>query len=248
MQNCSNKYQASILKRGFTLIELSIVLVIIGLIVAGITGGQALVKSSELKSIINQFNAVQTAAQAYNLEYRDLPGDHSSAFRYFDTNGSGSDICGANSASPTGCNGDGDGRIDTAERYRFWQHLSLAEIFPGTFTGVAESSSPVMEGGINVPEAKIKGGALDVAYYSPNGGKSANYIKFGAEDSALINNSIISVTDAVAIEKKIDDGLADSGKLFAENGSDASSPLCLSSGSYLYSSTGQKCVLSIALE
>ncbi len=40
------------LKMGFTLIELSIVIVIIGLIVAGIIGGQSLVRQAKVRPII----------------------------------------------------------------------------------------------------------------------------------------------------------------------------------------------------
>lgn len=234
--------------RGFTLIELSIVLVIIGLIVAGITGGQALVKSSELNAIVTEFRSVRTAVQAYELQFRTLPGDHSSAYRYFDRDGTGNDECGSNSAAPSGCNGDGDGRIDVAERYRFWQHLTLSENYPGSFTGEAESSAPVMEGGVNVPESQVKGGALDVVFNAPNGAAGSNFIRLGSEDGALVRNSILSVTDAVSIDNKIDDGEADSGKLYAEDGADASSPSCLNNGEYLLSSTGQKCRLNMALE
>jgi len=233
---------------GFTLIELSIVLIIIGLIVAGITGGQSLVKSAELNSIVTQINNVKTAVSSYELQYNYLPGDHINAYSYFDTDGSGSDICGADSAAASGCNGDGDGIIDAAERYRFWQHLALEGTIKGTFSGVAEAASPTMEAGVNVPESSIKGGALDVSNYSPNGGTTTNYIKFGSQDGALIENSIISVTDAVSVDKKMDDGKADSGTIYAEDGTDAAAPLCLNSGSYLLSSTGQKCKMSFTLE
>src|SRR5690242_5646474 len=61
--------------RGFTLIEMSIVLVIIGLIVGGILKGQEIVNSAREKSVINQINAVRQAQGTYFDRHNALPGD-----------------------------------------------------------------------------------------------------------------------------------------------------------------------------
>ncbi len=61
--------------RGFTLIELSIVLVIIGLLVGGILVGRDLIKSSEIRAQIKQFEEFKTAANAFKTKYGYLPGD-----------------------------------------------------------------------------------------------------------------------------------------------------------------------------
>ena len=70
-------------KNGFTLIELSIVIVIIGLIVAGVVGGQALVRQSKLRSIITDHQKIQTSMNAFKLEYNYLPGDIPNASDYW---------------------------------------------------------------------------------------------------------------------------------------------------------------------
>jgi prepilin-type N-terminal cleavage/methylation domain-containing protein len=80
---------------GFTLVELSVVIVIIGLIVAGVMGGQSLVKSSKINAQILDFNKFEVAYNAFKLEYDAIPGDMRNA---------GSSWAGAT-------NGDGNGRI-----------------------------------------------------------------------------------------------------------------------------------------
>ena len=59
---------------GFTLIELSIVIVIIGLIVAGVVGGQAIVKQSKLRSLISEIDLFHVSINSFYLEYNYLPG------------------------------------------------------------------------------------------------------------------------------------------------------------------------------
>ena len=72
-----NKYN------GFTLIELSIVIVIIGLIVAGVVGGQTLVKQAKLRSIITDVQKTQTIINTFFLEYGAMPGDMPNASNYW---------------------------------------------------------------------------------------------------------------------------------------------------------------------
>ena len=60
--------------KGFSLIELSIVLIIIGLLVAGITGGASLIKSAELRAVMSEIRNYQTAVNAYYTATGKLPG------------------------------------------------------------------------------------------------------------------------------------------------------------------------------
>jgi len=63
-------------KSAFSLIELSIVLIIIGLLIAGITGGASLIKNSELRSAISEARGYQVAVNGFYSLYNQLPGDY----------------------------------------------------------------------------------------------------------------------------------------------------------------------------
>ena len=59
----------------FSLIELSIVLIIIGLLVAGITGGASLIESAKIRNFINEVNSWKQALYTFKVKYDRLPGD-----------------------------------------------------------------------------------------------------------------------------------------------------------------------------
>jgi prepilin-type N-terminal cleavage/methylation domain-containing protein len=63
-------------KSAFSLIELSIVLIIIGLLIAGVTGGASLIKSSELRSAISEARGYAVAVNGFYSQYNELPGDY----------------------------------------------------------------------------------------------------------------------------------------------------------------------------
>src|SRR5258705_6098386 len=60
---------------GFTLVEIAIVLVIIGLLLGGILKGQEMITQAKIKNLINDFNGVTVAVTSYQDRYRALPGD-----------------------------------------------------------------------------------------------------------------------------------------------------------------------------
>src|SRR5713101_5414518 len=60
---------------GFTLVEIAIVLVIIGLLLGGILKGQEMITQARIKNIINDFNGVTVAVTSYQDRYRAIPGD-----------------------------------------------------------------------------------------------------------------------------------------------------------------------------
>lgn len=115
---------------GFTLIEIAIVLVIIGLLLGGILKGQELINSARVKNLATDFRNIPLFIYGYQDKFRVLPGDDSAADVH---------VTGATKATtPAGSLGNGvingpwNSTTQTDESYLFWQHVRLAGLAPGT--------------------------------------------------------------------------------------------------------------------
>src|SRR5262245_65404966 len=121
---------------GFTLIEIAVVLVIIGLLIGGVVKGQELISSSRVRSLISQQDGIKAAFFGFQDRYRALPGDYGAAATNFH--------CG----SFTGVNGDANGLIEAPnalglhEEIAAWHHLSASGFLSGTYV-MANSASTV---------------------------------------------------------------------------------------------------------
>lgn len=112
---------------GFTLIEIAIVLVIIGLLLGGVMKGQELINSAKVKNLAADFKNVSLYIYSYQDKFHSLPGDDAMA---------ASHVTGATTLTTAGV---GNGRIDgkwdststTDESYMFWQHVRMAGIATG---------------------------------------------------------------------------------------------------------------------
>lgn len=115
---------------GFTLIELAIVLVIIGLLLGGVLKGQELINSAKVKNMASDFKNIQVYMYGYQDRYRALPGDD----RQANTHLAG----GTNAAAANLGNGVIDGAWNsvniTDESFLFWEHVRLAGFAPGPTT------------------------------------------------------------------------------------------------------------------
>jgi len=110
---------------GFTLVEIAIVLVIIGLLLGGVLKGQEMIKNAEIRSVITDVQGLTTAMYAYRYRYNAIPGDDAAAV--------------VNSSSATGvANGDGDGVIEyngsNVEDDQFFLQLRVANLLKGSGT------------------------------------------------------------------------------------------------------------------
>jgi prepilin-type N-terminal cleavage/methylation domain-containing protein len=109
---------------GFTLIEIAIVLVIIGLLLGGVLKGQEMINNSKIKRAVNDFNGVSAATYSYLDRYSSFPGDDptvATQARWGVNGGNGNGVIGAN-----GCN-----NIGGNEESRFWVHLRNSGLVSG---------------------------------------------------------------------------------------------------------------------
>jgi prepilin-type N-terminal cleavage/methylation domain-containing protein len=113
---------------GFTLVEIAIVLVIIGLLLGGILKGQELINSAKVKNLANDFRTIPTYIYGYQDKFKALPGDDAAANQH---------ITGATVATTGGTVGNGviegnwNSTTQTDESFLFWQHVRLANLAAG---------------------------------------------------------------------------------------------------------------------
>ena len=137
-------------QQGFTLVEIAIVLVIIGLLLGGILKGQEMITQAKIKNVVNDFNGVTAAVNSYQDRYRALPGDElnaSTVARWgaaaFGGDGNGVFCTGACGATPPGYNTAPTVPSSTSpEVSLFWLHLRLAGFVPGPTAGIASTAQP----------------------------------------------------------------------------------------------------------
>lgn len=174
---------------GFTLVEIAIVLVIIGLLLGGVLKGQEFVNSAKVKNFAADFRGIPMLIHGYQDKFKALPGDDSAAATH---------LTGATTATtPAGTLGNGviNGMWDSAtltdESILFWQHVRLAGLAPGpTATGDAEY----------IPKNAV-GGRIGIT-----NGTAANLPITGLRGAYIICSGSILGKFAKQMDTTLDDG------------------------------------------
>lgn len=194
-------------KKGFSLIELSVTLAIIGLIIAAITSGSHLLQASRINKIISEITGYASAANEFHLKYKTWPGDLPNAGTNWGTR------C---DATPANCNGDGDETIDglTSESLRAWQHLALSGLIVGQFSGV-DAGTPDFTIDENVPKSAIKEKYYFINSNTLYGVEGTNIQLVSSENNTSPFGGAINSENAKIIDNKIDDSSASTGQIFA---------------------------------
>lgn len=222
------------MKHAFSLVELSIVLVILGLLTGGILGGQALIRAAELRAVSTEYSRYAAAAMTFRDKYFAVPGDFRDATRFWGWQVNGSN-CTTNSSaavnSAGACDGNGDGillwdnsgAVGTArEMHQFWRHLALAGLVEGNFTGLGGPTlnSADCVPGTNCPQSKMTNGGWGAAQQSCGMGTGCYinryaatnypaYFTFGRRPTSGGNTPIeilLKPEEAWNIDTKMDDG------------------------------------------
>jgi prepilin-type N-terminal cleavage/methylation domain-containing protein len=220
-------------ERGFTLVELAIVLVIIGLIIGGVLKGQELFANARLKSTLMDVDAIRAASATFQDRYAGFPGD------YFEGQARLGAPNGITWTSPR-CNGgdqlcDGDGIIEgngrTNETLLFWQHLTLANLIPGVEVAAAVDDSI----GAGLPAASI-GGGLAVQYQGIRG-HTTHWLRLGT--GTALTTGVATGVQADRIDAKVDDGRPGTGSIRVTTAA------CIDRGGY--NPNGDRCLMYFEL-
>ena len=187
----TNLIKKSLYEQGFTLVELSIVIIIIGFLIAGIAAGNSLIKQTALNTIISESSEYITALNVFKSRYNSYPGDFADANSYW----------------PTAVSGDGDGLVEWfIESQDVWNQLVLAGILSKTVLSVSDEYM------IN---ARFKGTIWKVESQSdqiytvlPNTRNS-----LGIQSIAGAPLYFITGNEAYNIDQKTDDGIPSNGKV-----------------------------------
>lgn len=220
-------------RAGFTLIEMAIVILIIGLLAGGVLVGQTLIRSAELQTIATDMQKYQSAAKQFQDLYYALPGDFAGAVAVWGS--AGAPCVSTVSNGKESCDGNGNGQLESApaatdsnEWFRFWQQLEAAELIDKHYTGVAGSGGATHAvPGENVPDSAmgtsgwsvrwIGFGAPSATYFEgTNPVKYGHVLEFGGATADNITNAAtLNPQEAFSIDDKVDDGRPGRGKVMA---------------------------------
>jgi prepilin-type N-terminal cleavage/methylation domain-containing protein len=215
---------------GFTLIELSIVLVIIGLLVGGVLVGTELIRSANYRAVISQVESFNAAVGAFRTKFGCLPGDCEKAYDVGlgDTDGDGDGYVGCKDPRYMQNCVDSATFIQsqtTGEYVNFWYHLNRANLITGNFSAY-DNTNTTQAAGIVSPASRIEpfaqSSGIRGGWAIRGGAISTTFTKiphnFVLAQYAVVNKtdySFIRASDTYAIDSKMDDGLPLTGQVVA---------------------------------
>jgi prepilin-type N-terminal cleavage/methylation domain-containing protein len=187
-------------QKGFTLVEIAIVLVIIGLLLGGILKGQEMITQAKIKNIMSDFSGISAAYHGYQDRYRAIPGDDPNANTRWTT-------------APAAVQGDGNGVVvgtynngnaactTTVESCTFWDHLRRAGFVSGS--------------GVNPPFNAVTGliGVQTGDAQSPIGPVMGAAGGAGGFTGLIVCSANLPDKIAIAVDTQMDDGLRTSGSV-----------------------------------
>ncbi len=214
---------------GFTLIELSIVLVIIGLIVGGILAGQDMIKAAEIRATIAQVEQYNTAVNTFRDKYRYIPGDltgtYATQFGFIAR--SGAQGHGDGNRILEGCSAAaiGTASVFGCEVGLFWTDLSDSNLLAEAFNTAADTFVPACATAslceALMPVTKLGRGNMLTVF----GNAGRNYYEIHSITSVTTGTGAYGIADAMSpqegfnIDDKLDDGKPLTGIVRAVTGS-----------------------------
>jgi prepilin-type N-terminal cleavage/methylation domain-containing protein len=230
-----DQYNPSQRNRGFSLLEMAIVMGIIGVMVAGVLVGRTLLVSSQLQTVMTDADNYITAIGNFKESYQALPGDFATAETLWGTDSSG---CPTGGGATGTCNGNGDGKVgghcddsgmsySSASQYEqefFWPQLAssgLISLTGGTYGFVSQDTGSTIN---NRPRGSIDGSSFvfhwidepsgcfaHVSGVFPLSGTYGNVLVLSGNSES--NFGALLPDEAESIDRKMDDGIPSTGKV-----------------------------------
>lgn len=206
-------------RSGFTLVEISIVMIIIGLLIGGTFGGMKLIESSQISKTVRELKVMEASAMAFKDSFGALPGDIRNPSTRLPN-------C---TDAPCATGGNGDRILDAAvnffgtlavtdERFTFWHHLQAADL-----TSFGIQNTPDLNFNVGAPAIEIGGGyRLAVTNFAPGGppagttnpSRTVVYSQVETTPSGGFSGAgSIPCRLVSALDRKFDDGMPFTGRL-----------------------------------
>jgi len=234
---------------GFTLVELAIVMIIIGLLIGGVLKGQELINNAQITSTVAQVKGLDAASTSFRDMYNGMAGDLLNPGARL--NGcTASAVCAASAGNGNGQVSSAPGAAPGTEADGYFIQLALADLL----TGVNPAAAACTAWGQCFPEANIAGGfmigytagaaALTSSLAPAANHRAGHYLSINnAPDAAMPNTGILTANQAARIDTKIDDGDPDSGVVLA-----AGAAACVDTGVYAEAVTAANCNLYVRIQ
>lgn len=247
-------------KKGFTLVEMAIVLIVIGLLAGAVLVGRTLLGSTRVQTLVKDVQQYQIMIRDFKETYGYFPGDLPNAYATFNIATLGGCTNNIKTGAPfahDGCNGDGNGMISyttPAEGDLVFMHLGMSGISKKKYENFQTSGFYVI--GKNVPAAPWDG-----SFYRVDGGDGATvaYVfsltrldpfnpSFVSDQTgaSTFNQKVMTPGDAYKIDTKMDDGNPSTGMV--GSGYTYYTSKCLSSSTaYNLTTTDEECATVIRI-
>jgi len=212
-------------------VELAVVLVVIGLVIAAILKGQDMIENARLKKVMSQVNEYRVATSAFLDRYDAYPGDFNKA-----TTQISSDVTDGNG------NGVVEGAGLSGEALQFWSHLAHAKLItpPGRMEDLGTA-----EFGKGAPSTAVGGGITVES--NPDTGMTGLWMILGNQSGNAGKGALLTPQQALSIDLKFDNGEPSSGNVQSRDGSNVSAGSCLSGGAYNTQNEKPACVVYFKL-
>lgn len=233
-------------EKGFTLVELAVVMIIVGLLIGGILKGQEMIANAQVTSTVAQLKAIDAATSTFRDQFSALPGDMAAANNRLQN-------CAAAPCFLAGANGDGDLEVNVgaapvlgAEDVAFFNQLRAADLitgFDGTNTLQFGNALPVADvgGGFTVGSA----GVGVTSFTQAEVGAIGNFIVLtGAPAAVAAGQGTLDASEAARIDNKIDDGAPATGSVV----SDSANANCRNAALYNEAAAQSLCVLAVRIQ